>query len=67
MDRICRAEEDSSYQWIQRTHYALAESLGLTPKQQGMIAVRELLDELLRLLEGISLTQEHGCIPYIGL
>lgn len=51
-------EEGCSYQWIVSTHYKLAEGLGLVPKEQGMIIVRELLDELKRLLEGIVLTQE---------
>lgn len=50
--------EGCSYQWIRSAHYKLAEELGFVPKEQGMIVVRELLDELQRLLEGIVLTQE---------
>jgi len=51
-------KKGSAYEWIQTKHFKLAEDLGIAPDDEGMLPVRELLDELKRTLEGIGLTQE---------
>ncbi len=51
-----RDQRQDSFHWIRETHHALAERLEVS--REAYAPVRELLDELSRLLEGVRLTGE---------
>jgi len=56
IDEALGDRRQDSFHWIRETHQALAESTGVS--REGYEPVRELLDELSRLLEGVRLTRE---------
>lgn len=56
IDEALEDRRQDSFHWIRETHQALAENTGVS--NEGYEPVRELLDELSRLLEGVRLTGE---------
>jgi diaminopimelate decarboxylase/aspartate kinase len=56
IDEAVRDAGPESFHWIREAHQTLAEQVGLVSAEYE--PVRELLDELSRLLEGIRLTRE---------